>query len=139
MTDAAKAGDQVTINYVGRLEDGTVFDSTDNREPFQFEVGSQQVIPGMSNGVAGMQVGDEKTIEIPSAEAYGEPNEEMVIRMPVNRVPEDAKVGDALSDGTPTGQAWIVVERTEDEVVLDGNHPLAGKMLIFDVTLLAIG
>ena len=133
-----KQGDRVEIEYVGRLEDGTVFDSTDGRGAFAFEAGSSNIIPGMSEAVVGMNVGDSKTVEIPPEQAYGDYNDELVLRMPRERIPQDAKVGDALSDGSPGSQVWVVTEMSEEETVLDGNHPLAGKTLIFDVTLVAI-
>lgn len=133
-----KQGDQVEIEYTGKLEDGTVFDSTDGRGAFSFEAGSQGIIPGMSDAVVGMTVGDEKTVSIPPEEAYGDHNDELVIRIPRERIPQDAKVGDALSDGQPGGQVWYVAELTPEETVLDGNHPLAGKTLIFEVRLVGI-
>jgi len=139
MTEAVKAGDMVSINYVGKLEDGTVFDSTEGRDSFQFEAGGQGVIPGMSSAVVGMMVGDEKTVEIPPTEAYGDHNPELVIRVANDRLPENANVGDVLSDGSPNSPQWMVVERTDADTMLDGNHPLAGKTLIFDVTLVGIG
>lgn len=138
MTEQVKQGDQVEIEYTGKLEDGTVFDSTEGRGPFEFEAGSPNIIRGMSDAVVGMQPGDEKTVEIPADEAYGPYNQELVIRIPRDRIPEDAKVGDALSDGTPGGQVWYVAEMTPEETVLDGNHPLAGKTLIFEVRLVGV-
>ncbi|HKI97396.1 MAG TPA: peptidylprolyl isomerase [bacterium] len=135
---AVKQGDQVEIEYVGKLEDGTVFDSTDGRGTFEFEAGSNRIIPGMSDAVMGMEVGQEKTVEIPPDQAYGPRNEELVIRIPRERIPQDAKVGDALSDGQQGGQVWYVAEVTPEEGVLDGNHPLAGKTLIFEVRLIGI-
>ena len=131
-------GDQVEIEYVGKLEDGTVFDSTDGRGAFAFEAGSANIIRGMSDAVVGMGVGQEKTVTIPPENAYGDHNTDLVIRIPRERIPADAKVGDALSDGNPGGQVWYVTEMTPEETVLDGNHPLAGKTLIFEVRLIGI-
>ncbi|HEX9841101.1 MAG TPA: peptidylprolyl isomerase [bacterium] len=131
-------GDQVEIEYVGKLEDGTVFDSTDGREAFAFEAGAGNIIPGMSDAVVGMQVGEEKTVAIPPEQAYGDRKDDLVIRIPRERIPQDVKVGDALSDGQPGGQVWYVAELTPEESVLDGNHPLAGKTLVFEVRLIGI-
>ncbi len=138
MTEAVKQGDQVQIEYTGRLEDGTVFDTTDGRESFAFEAGSPNIISGMSDAVLGMQVGDSKTVEIEADDAYGAYDEELLLRLPREQVPEDVKVGDALSDGSPESRVWYVMELTDSESVLDGNHPLAGKKLIFDLTLIGI-
>jgi peptidylprolyl isomerase len=134
----AKQGDHVEIEYVGKLPDGTVFDSTDGRGPFSFEAGSQGIIRGMSEAVVGMQVGEAKTVEIAPPDAYGDRDDALVIRVPRDRIPQDAKVGDALSDGAGRGQVWYVAEMTPEETVLDGNHPLAGKTLIFEVRLIGI-
>ena len=133
-----KQGDQVEIEYVGRLEDGTVFDTTDGKGSFRFEAGSDHIITGMSAAVVGMQVGDTKTVAIPPEEAYGPRNDDLVMRVPRERIPPETQVGDALSDGNPGGRTWFVQELTEQETVLDGNHPLAGKTLIFEVKLVAI-
>jgi len=135
---AVKMGDEVEIEYVGKLEDGTVFDSTDGRDAFAFEAGSNRIIPGMSEAVVGMQVGDEKTVAVPPEQAYGTYQDDLVIRVPRERIPQDVKVGDALSDGQGGGQVWYVAEMTPEETVLDGNHPLAGKTLIFEVRLIGI-
>jgi FKBP-type peptidyl-prolyl cis-trans isomerase 2 len=133
-----KHGDAVEIEYKGALEDGTVFDSTDGRGAFAFEVGSKGIIPGMSDALVGMQVGDEKTVAIPPAGGYGTRDDDLVIRIPRERIPQDAKLGDALSDGEQGGQVWYVAELSPEETVLDGNHPLAGKTLIFEVRLVGI-
>ncbi len=138
MTDKAKPGDEVTIEYTGKLDDGTVFDSTEGRGPFSFEAGSQRVIPGVSEGVVGMEVGEERTLEVGPEQAYGQYNSDLVIRIPREKIPDDAKVGDVLSDGQPGGQTWFVTELTPDESVLDGNHPLAGKTLTFEVRLVGV-
>jgi len=139
MSETVKAGDQISIEYTGRFEDGTVFDSSEGRGAFSFEAGGGNVIPGMDAAVVGMQVGEEKTVEIPPEEAYGPRVDDLVISVPSAQVPEGAKVGDALSDGTPNGPSWVVTEVGEEAVTLDGNHPLSGQMLIFDIKLVAIG
>ncbi|MFT6480747.1 MAG: peptidylprolyl isomerase, partial [Spirosomataceae bacterium] len=84
-----KSGETVNVHYKGTLNDGTVFDSSEGREPLQFEAGSGMVIPGFDNAVVGMKVGDSKTVNIPSAEAYGPRNEEMIVKVPRKEIPEN--------------------------------------------------
>ena len=138
MSDPVKPGDVVSINYVGRLADGTVFDSSEGRDPLEFEAGSPNVIAGMSKAVVGMQVGEEKTVEIPPEESYGERKQELLVKVQTAQLPDDAKEGDILSDGQAGSPQWVVIQRDDAETILDGNHPLAGKTLIFDVTLVGI-
>lgn len=138
MSEGVKLGDKVSIHYVGKLEDGTVFDSSEGRDAFEFEAGSQNVIPGMSQGVLGMRVGDEKTVHIPQDQAYGPHHEQLVVQVANGEMPDGVSEGDVLSDGQPGSRNWVVVERGPEITTLDGNHPLAGKTLIFDVTLVAI-
>ena len=139
---AAQSGDTVRIHYTGRLADGTVFDSSEDREPLEFTLGSGQVIPGFDRGVTGMEVGDTKTIEIPAAEAYGERSEEMTLTVGRDQFPEglDPEVGHQLQLGMDDGQLVpvTVTEVTDDTVTLDANHELAGKDLIFDLELVSI-
>lgn len=135
-------GDTIKVHYRGRLEDGTVFDSSEGRDPLQFEVGSGMVIPGFDKGVLGMTVGQKKTINIPVDEAYGPVQEEMYMEFPINRFPEDMKpeVGMSLNMSNGSGQAIpVVIAEVQDEVViLDANHPLAGEDLTFDLDLVDI-
>lgn len=138
----AESGKKVKIHYTGRLHDGTVFDSSKGREPLEFLLGSGMVIKGFDAGVTGMEVGEQKTIEIPAAEAYGEAHADMFIRVPKNAVPPDMQltVGMDLLLPQPDGNGVPVVvsEITETEIVLDANHRLAGKDLIFDLELVEI-
>lgn len=138
----AESGKKVKIHYTGRLNDGTVFDSSKGREPLEFLLGSGMVIKGFDAGVTGMEVGEQKTIEIPAAEAYGEAHADMFIRVPKEAVPPDMQimVGMDLALPQPGGGAVPVVvsEITETEIVLDANHRLAGKDLIFDLELVEI-
>ncbi|HWB26840.1 MAG TPA: peptidylprolyl isomerase [Chitinophagaceae bacterium] len=135
-------GDTIKVHYRGRLDDGTVFDSSEGREPLQFEVGSGMVIPGFDSGVMGMTVGQKKTITIPVEEAYGPVQEEMFMEFPIERFPEDMKpeVGMTLNMSNGSGQAIpVVIAEVQDEVViLDANHPLAGEALTFDLELVDI-
>ena len=137
-----KTGDTIKIHYHGRLNNGETFDSSENREPLEFEVGSGMVIPGFDKGVIGMNVGEKKTVNIPVDEAYGPKNEEMIIDFPKDRFPDDmvAEVGMPLtmSDGSGQNFRVIIKEVKETSVVLDANHPLAGEDLTFDLELVEI-
>lgn len=137
-----KKGDKIKIHYHGRLTDGTVFDSSQNRQPLEFEVGSGMVIAGFDAGVTGMGVGDKKTIQIPFMEAYGPVQNEMIIEFPKANFPAELKpeVGMQLAMNNGAGQQIPVVvkEIKDDVIVLDANHPLAGKDLIFDLELVEI-
>ncbi|RYD51386.1 MAG: peptidylprolyl isomerase [Sphingobacteriales bacterium] len=138
-----KSGDLVRIHYHGTLSDGTVFDSSSEREPLEFTAGSGQVIPGFDTAVVGMTVGEKKSVHIPVDEAYGQPNDQMMIEFPKSQFPEDVQpeVGASLHLSDDQGHVFpvTVVEVKEDSVVLDGNHPLAGKDLNFDLELVSIG
>jgi len=141
MTEA-KAGDKVQMHYTGSLNDGSVFDSSEGREPLEFTVGSGQIIPGLDQAVPGMKVGDAKTVAIACEDAYGphDPNARQSI--PRSNIPEGVPVepGVQLQAQTENGQTLsvVVVSADDNEVVLDANHPLAGKDLTFDITLVAI-
>jgi peptidylprolyl isomerase len=139
----AKEGDSVKIHYTGRLDDGTVFDSSRERDPLEFTLGSGMVIPGFDDAVAGMKVGEEKTTSIPSDEAYGPHRDDLLISVPSDRLPEDLEpqVGQQLQMQTGDGQTFVaaVTRVGEEEVVLDANHPLAGQDLTFDIELVEIG
>ncbi|GHU78269.1 MAG: peptidylprolyl isomerase [Hydrotalea flava] len=137
-----KKGDTVKVHYHGKLEDGTTFDSSEGREPLEFEVGSGMVIAGFDDGVTGMQVGEKKTIHIPADEAYGPVQEEMIMEFPRDRFPADMtpEVGMQLNMSNGQGQNFpvVIVDVKDTVVILDANHPLAGKDLIFDLELVAI-
>lgn len=140
---AAKKGDNVKIHYKGTLQDGTVFDSSEGRDPLGFTLGSGQVIPGFDEAVMGMSEGEAKNVIIPVDKAYGPRNDELVIPVPLNQVPADLKpeVGQQLQMGGPNGQPVqvSVVDITDEHIMLDANPPLAGQDLIFDLELVAIG
>lgn len=139
----AKKGDSVKIHYTGRLDDGTVFDSSRERDPLEFTVGSGMVIPGFDSAVAGMEVGEEKTTSIPADEAYGPRRDDLLIPVPTDQLPDDLEpqVGQQLQMQTGDGQTFVaaVTRIGDEEVVLDANHPLAGKELTFDIELVEIG
>ncbi|MVA97062.1 peptidylprolyl isomerase [Nitratireductor sp. CAU 1489] len=137
-----KSGDVVRIHYTGKLTDGTEFDSSDGREPLEFEVGSGQIIPGLDNHVTGMSVGDKSTVTIPAEEAYGPRDQNQVQALPRTQIPDtiELSVGTRLQASTPDGQpvGLTVVELTDDTVTVDANHPLAGQDLVFDVEVVEI-
>ncbi|MEY3559887.1 MAG: hypothetical protein RIS12_320 [Bacteroidota bacterium] len=139
---AVKAGDKVKVHYHGKLTNGETFDSSEGREPLQFEVGSGAVIKGFDDGVTGMQVGEKKTIQIPFLEAYGPHSAEMVIEMPKDRFPADMTISIGMplhmSDGQGRNFQVTVIEILEGAVKLDANHPLAGKDLVFDLELVDV-
>jgi FKBP-type peptidyl-prolyl cis-trans isomerase 2 len=138
----AKTGDSVQIHYTGRLTNGEQFDSSAGREPLPFTLGSGQVIKGFDDGVTGMVVGEKKTINIPANEAYGEVNPEMIFEFPKANMPPDMVVeaGMQLMMNNGEGQQMpvTVVEVKDEAIVIDANHALAGKELIFDLELVAI-
>ncbi|MCR9174223.1 MAG: peptidylprolyl isomerase [bacterium] len=138
----AKANDTVKVHYKGTLTNGEVFDSSEGKEPLVFTLGAGQIIPGFEKGIIGMQVEESKTINIPSAEAYGAPKEELKQEVPKAQLPPEIQpeVGLRLMSQGPDGQQvpLVVTEVKEETITVDANHPLAGKDLIFDVTLVGI-
>ncbi|MDH3329861.1 MAG: peptidylprolyl isomerase [Desulfobulbaceae bacterium] len=138
----AKQGDTVKIHYTGKLNDGTVFDTSDGRDPLSFKIGGGQVIPGFEEAVLGMAKDEKKNVTIPPEKAYGPRKEEMVINVPRNQVPPDInpETGQRLQMQGPNEQMIIVeiTEVTEENITLDANPPLAGKDLIFDIELVEI-
>ncbi|MBI2075776.1 MAG: FKBP-type peptidyl-prolyl cis-trans isomerase [Candidatus Aenigmarchaeota archaeon] len=131
-----KKGDHVFVNYTGTLENGTKFDSSEGREPLEFDVGAGQMIKGFDAAVVGMKTGEEKTVKIKAADAYGEADPRNVIDVPKSNVPPGVKAGDTLYS---QGQPVKVVGVTNNTVKLDANHPLAGKDLTFKIKLVKIG
>ena len=137
-----KTGDTVKVHYTGTLNDGTVFDTSIEREPLAFTVGEKQMIPGFEKGVLGMSLDESKTINIPCDEAYGQHHAERVIEVPRDQVPADMKiaVGQTLElAGQDGGRVIVVVkELTDEKVVMDANHPLAGQDLTFEIKLVEV-
>jgi len=138
----AKQGDTVQIHYMGKLQDGTVFDTSRERHPLQFIIGNGQVIAGFEQAVIGMAIGESKTAKIPMELAYGPRREDMVVTMERSQLPPDLnpKVGQRL-ELTQTNDQIILVtvtNVTDTALTLDANHPLAGKELTFDLQLIAI-
>ncbi len=139
----AKKGDTVKIHYTGRLQDGSVFDSSSGREPLQFTIGNGEVVPGFEEAVTGMQAGEKKTAEIPCDKAYGEQNASMVMVVDRKQVPAelDPEVGQRMEMGSPSGELLTVtvIEVNDENITLDANPPLAGEDLTFDIELVEIG
>jgi peptidylprolyl isomerase len=139
---AVKNGDNVKVHYTGKLKDGSVFDSSRDREPLAFQLGAGQLIPGFEKAVVGMEVGDSTSVEIPPKDAYGDRNPEMIIEVSKQQVPPDLnpQVGQTLQVQQGNGQvANVVVHEVKSEsIVLDANHPLAGKDLVFDIELVSV-
>jgi FKBP-type peptidyl-prolyl cis-trans isomerase SlpA len=136
-----KNGDNVSVHYTGKLEDGTVFDTSlaEGREPLTVTLGQGQLIPGFENGLIDMTAGEMKTIEIEPENAYGDINPQLVSEVSLNQVPEGVKAGDMLQGQNQFGPVNVVVtEIKESTVVLDMNHPLAGKKLIFDLEVVSV-
>ncbi len=139
---AAKGGDTVKVHYTGRLDDGTVFDSSAGEDPLEFTIGDRDVIPGFEDGVLGMTVGDTKTITIESKDAYGPHRPDLVMEIARDQLPDDVEpeVGQLLEFRQPDGVVipLVLTELADDVVTLDANHPLAGKELTFDLELMEI-
>ena len=139
----AKAGDTVKVHYTGTLDDGSVFDSSDGRDPLEFRLGEGMVVPGFEALVDGLTVGETKKGRLAPEQAYGPHIPEMTVKMPRGEFPPgiDLEIGLGLQLRTEQGQVFDVTVTAFDDatVTLDGNHPLAGKALTFEVTLVEIG
>lgn len=137
-----KQGDTVQVHYTGTLADGTPFDSSVGGDPLEFTLGAGQLIPGFEQAVAQMIVGETRTVTIPADEAYGPRYEELRQEVPRDLIPEGIELSEGLAlqgpapDGHP--MRYTVVAFSEEKVTLDGNHPLAGEDLVFELELLAI-
>ena len=134
-------GNKVKIHYTGTLEDGTVFDSSEGRDPLEFEVGSKQVIPGFDEALVGMEKDEEKEITLPPERAYGQPKDALVREVPRSKLPKEPepKVGMQLLMTAPTGQQIPVTIKkvTDKDVTIDLNPPLAGKTLKFKIKVVS--
>jgi len=138
----AKQGDTVRVHYTGKLEDGTVFDTSRERHPLQFTLGNGQVIAGFEQAVAGMKIGETKTTVIPVEQAYGPRRDDMVVTMSRENLPPNTAlaVGQRIEITQADDQAFLatVTAVSEKNVTVDANHPLAGKALTFDLELVSI-
>ena len=137
-----KTGDTVQVHYTGTLTDGTQFDSSVGGDPLEFTLGAGQLIPGFEQAVADMALGETRTVTITAEDAYGPRYEELREEVPRELIPATIELEEGLTlqgqapDGHPI--RYTVVAFTEEKVLLDGNHPLAGKDLVFELELLAI-
>jgi peptidylprolyl isomerase len=140
--EQVKDGDVVRVHYTGKLTNGEQFDSSEGREPLEFTVGAGQMIKGFDDAMPGMSVGEKKTINILPGDAYGEKDEQAMIEFPKANIPPDMKLekGMQLQLRNENGQPFpVTVAEIKDEVVvLDANHMLAGKELVFDIELMEI-
>jgi len=138
----AKEGDEVQVHYTGKLEDGTIFDTSQDGEPLSFTIGENRVIPGFESAVVGMEPGDTKTTEIEPDEAYGEHRDDMVMELDRDQIPEDVEpdVGQQLQLRLENGQTVpvLITALGEETVTIDANHPLAGRTLIFEIELVDV-
>lgn len=138
----AKKGDTVKVHYTGKLENGETFDSSKDRDPLEFVIGGGNVIPGFEKGVLGMKEGASVNITIPPEEAYGERDEQFVVRVSRNEFPENITpaVGLQLQMTQPNDEPIVVMitDMSDDTITLDANHPLAGQTLFFEVELVEI-
>ena len=138
----AKSGDTVKVHYTGTLEDGTLFDSSREREPLEFTIGGKQVIPGFENGVVGLEEGEKTSIKIPPSEGYGEYDEKLRFIFDKSQFPNDLELKPGLrlnmqGEGDKVA-VFTGVDILGDEVILDGNHPLVGRTLLFELELIEI-
>jgi len=136
-----QVGDSVIVNYTGKLNDGTIFDSSlaEGREPLSARLGEGKLIKGFEDGLIDMEIGETKTIEILPENAYGSYNELLITEIPKENMPENVKVGETLQGMSPQGPVIVrVLEVRNDVIVIDANHPLAGKTLIFELEVVGI-
>lgn len=139
---AVAEGSKVKVHYTGTFDDGEVFDSSRQADPLAFEVGAGEVIPGFEQAVVGMQVGDNKKIRLEEDEAYGPYNEEMIIDADPSQFDEglDPQVGQQFQTQTQDGTPLLltVIDKDEEKIKLDANHPMAGKALNFDLEIVEV-
>lgn len=142
MAQTAEKGDTVTVHYTGKLEDGEVFDSSRERDPLEFEVGSGQVIPGFDRAVEGLEIGETREVTLKPDEGYGEPREDLVVDVDKDQFPQESEpeVGRQVQVQVAPGQNRVatITDIQDDSITLDLNHPLAGEALTFDVELVEI-
>lgn len=142
MTRQANIGDIVSVHYTGRLEDGTIFDSSRDSEPLEFQLGSGVVIEGFDQAVTGMEVGESREVRIAPEDAYGARRDEMQLEVPRSQFPEglEPAEGEMIGIQVAPGQQAVarIASVADDTITLDLNHPLAGETLVFDIELVGI-
>jgi FKBP-type peptidyl-prolyl cis-trans isomerase 2 len=133
-------GNVVSVHYTGKLTDGEMFDSSEGRDPLTFQMGSGQIIPGFETALVGKNVGDKVTINIQPDDAYGQVREDLIVKVDKSQMPGDVYEGMSLQAQAEDGQAINVTvkEVYSDHVMIDGNHPLAGKELVFDIEVVSV-
>ena len=137
-----KDNNTVKVHYTGKLTDGQIFDTSEGREPLEFTIGQGQMIPGFEKGLIDMHLNEKKTITLSKEEAYGDAHPELIQEVQKNQLPEELtpEVGMSLISTAPDGSEHqlLVIEVKEDSIIVDANHPLAGKDLIFDLEVVEI-
>lgn len=137
-----KRGDTVKVHYTGKLDDGAIFDTTDDRDPIQFTIGDGNIIAGFEQAVVGMHPGESKTVKVSADRAFGPHHQELVIEVDKKEIVDevDPEIGQRLQVNQPDGQKFLVTvtEISESRITLDANHPLAGKDLTFEIQLLEV-
>ena len=133
-------GSTVEVHYTGKFTNEEVFDSSEGRDPLQFQIGTGQIIPGFENAIMGKNIGDKVQVTISAEEAYGEVREDLFVQVPLDKLPGEVEVGQTLQADAGNGQpVTVIVEQVnEDHVVINGNHPLAGKELVFDIEVVSV-
>lgn len=133
-------GSTVEVHYTGRFLDGEVFDSSEGKDPLQFEIGSGQIIPGFENAIMGKNIGEKVSVTVAPEQAYGPIREDLVVEVPSDKMPGPVEVGQLLqADGGDGGIVQVIVKEVKDDVVvIDGNHPLAGQDLVFEIEVVSI-
>lgn len=138
----AKSGDKVSVHYTGKLDDGSIFDSSVGEEPLVFTLGEGELIEGFEEAVFSMSVGEKKSVTIAPEKAYGEPLDDMLLEVPLSEMPADLEfeIGDELELTNEEDEAMLVIvsQLNDNSVILDGNPPLAGETLTFEIELLTI-
>jgi FKBP-type peptidyl-prolyl cis-trans isomerase 2 len=139
----AKIGDTVKVHYTGKLDDGTVFDTSEGTQPLVFKIGEGRIIPGFENGVLGMEEGESREISVPPEEAYGDRQDALVRKFPRDQLPPsiNPEIGQRLQMRRADGETVevFISDLDEESVTIDANHPLAGKTLHFEIRLVGIG
>ncbi len=133
-------GNIIDVHYTGKLTDGSVFDSSEGRDPLRFQVGSGQIIPGFEGAIIGKNIGDKVTVTIAPEDGYGQESQDLFVKIPVEKLPGVVQVGQVLEATSEDGRSSQVVvhEVHDDHCVINGNHPLAGKELVFDIEVVSI-
>ena len=138
----AQVGDLVSVHYTGKLNNGEVFDSSRDRDPLEFTLGKEELLAGFEDGVVGMKPGESKLVTLEPENAFGDRREELLLKLPKKEIPQNItpSVGLQLKLSNASGNEMTVVvtEVGEDSVTLDGNHPLSGQTVVFDIELLEI-